>query len=201
MENLTGAQNTKWLFGEKYPEKLQLLQLLISSTMWIIHNQNIRMDLIQHVGIHQNKVISSPQGEIGMKTIEFTWDICHNLNGLSSLGRAGNCTGCRTHPDASAVSWRNYSQGQVSKLKPIDTKSVGSNQGQGQIPKSSFHCDLGRSPRSSSAHPGTQTLPKMGERDSKGRRVVLELLIPFQRMRKFREFTCRNKSLEEDFSA
>lgn len=61
------------------------------------------MDLKQHVGIHQNEVISRPQGETGMKTIEFTRDICHKLNGLSSLGRAGDCTGCRTHPDKCCV--------------------------------------------------------------------------------------------------
>lgn len=120
------------------------------------------MDVVQHVGIHQRKVICRPQGETGRKTPEFTWNICHNLKGFCSLGRAGDCTGCRTHPDTNAVSWRNPSQGsQVFKLKAGNTKSVRRNWGQVQIPKSSFHCDLGRSPERTTAHPGTQPLPRV----------------------------------------
>lgn len=163
MENLAGTQNTKLLFGEKYPEKLQLLQLLISSTMWITHNQNVSLDVVQHVGIHERKmIICRPWGETGGKTSEFTWNICRNLKGSCSPGRAGDCAGCRAHPDTSAVSWRNPSQGsQVSRLKAGDTKPVGSNRSQVQIPKSVFHCDLGRSPESTTAHAGTQPLPRV----------------------------------------
>lgn len=146
MEDLAGAQNTKLLFWEKYPEKLQPLQLFISSTTWMTHNQNARMDVLQHVGMQQRKAICRPQGDAGRKTSEFTGNIC-------------------------AVPWRNPSQdSQVSKLKAGDAKSVGRNWGQVQIPKFSFACDLGkpRNPHSSPKDTAQGGGHWVGHRDSKG---------------------------------
>lgn len=202
MEDLAGARNTKLLFGEKYPEKLRLLQLLISSTTWMIHNQNVRVDVLQHAGIHQRKVIWRPQGEMGRKTSEFTWNICHNLKGWCSPGRAGDCTGSREHPDTGEVLPR-AARSPDWGLEILNLWGEIGVRFKSQCLALTVTLAAAQTAAELIQGHWIQALPRVvgTEWDREIQRVMLELLMPFPWSKKFKEFTCRNKTLEEDFSA